>query len=276
MVGEPCSPPPAGHLSPGPHPPRSRVPFLAGMRGTRRPRSPCAAGAAVPGSAPLSAPASWAAWGGVPSSRPSLLLRPSAWKSAFAREINFSPGSAGVGGPAASTWLGSNWAQRSWSERVAAGWEPEGPEDGRPRGRGPGAGAGPPGQVCGSCSVLAKPSERERRWLPVGWPRALPAAGAPVPLPASLTLRRPRACRAGAWEGRPLPPPPRVRPTRAEREPGWPLAGPDCPEPGPAAWKSPGLRPVGNGFLAPQPNCSTFWSDSSRRSRSRAELRQLF
>lgn len=45
-----------------------------------------------------------------------------------------------------------------------------------------------------------------------------------------------------------------------------------CPAPGRAAWKSLGLGGVGNGFLAPQPNCSTFWTASPRRGRSRPEL----
>lgn len=90
---------------------------------------------------------------------------------------------------------------------------------------------------------------------------------------ASLALLRPQDCRTSTLKNLPLTPSARVGGKPGlERERGRPLSGPDCPEPGPAAWKSPGLRRVGNGFLAPQSNCSTFWTDSSRRSRSRPEL----
>ena len=131
-----------------------------------------------------------------------------------------------------------------------------------------------PGQVCGSCQCSGQASPTgSGAGLPECRLCVFPAAGAPVPLFASLALLRPQDFGRLAWKNVPLTPSLRVRGKPGlERERGWPLSGPDCPEPGPAAWKSPGLCRVGNGFLAPQPNCSTFWTDSSRRSRSQPEL----
>lgn len=171
---------------------------------------------------------------------------------------------------AASVWLGNNWDQKFCSERVAASSEPEGPEYDCP-------GVREPGRLARCCQCCQSPGQTSPRGSSAG-PSVCclcvsPAAGAPVRLSASLALLRPQDCGTSAWKNLPLTPSARVRGKPGlERECGWPLSGPDCPEPGPAAWKSPGLRRVGNGFLAPQPNCSTFWADSSRRSRSRPEL----
>lgn len=107
---------------------------------------------------------------------------------------------------------------------------------------------------CGAANGLVKRLSRERLAIS-------PAARAPIPHFASPDLLRSQDVQK--LPGRTCHSSPRVRGKPGlERERGWPLSGPDCPVPGRAAWKSPGLGGVGNGFLASQPNCSTFWTVS--------------
>lgn len=166
---------------------------------------------------------------------------------------------------AASTWLTNNWDQRLCSE-----------------------------------GVVAASSEREGAWLDLSTAACWRGPGAPTPWPGvELPTAWSSVSAGNGWLSLPQPerpsrtlPPDRLRPQDVqklpgrtchssprvrgkpglERERGRPLSGPDCPVPGRAAWKSPGLGGVGNGFLASQPNCSTFWTVSLCRSRSRPEL----
>lgn len=170
MVSEPASPSPSGHLSS--RSPPLGVPFLAGMRSTRRLHSPCAAPSSpVPLFHSLRQPPCL-----LPS--PSFLLRLSPWKSAFPCEINFSRHCGGDGrrplgsettGVSGSVRKGSQPAQSqgdlsttALGARNPAAWpgvrELQCPGQASPTGRSPGP------SVC---------------WLCV-----FPAAGAPVPLSA--------------------------------------------------------------------------------------------
>lgn len=199
---------------------------------------------------------------GVVSSRPSFLRRLSPRKSAFTREINYSR--QRKGGRAASTWLRNNWDQRFCSEGVvAARSEREGVGLDLSTAacwRGPGASTPWPGVELPTAwsSVSAG-----NGWLSLPQPedpsRTLP------PRPAKTS-----GCAEIAWKNLPLISE-SERQTRAGEGAWMALIRSGLPRAWPS-WKSPGLGGVGNGFLASQPNCSTFWTVSLRRSRSRPEL----
>lgn len=203
------------------------------------------------------------------SSRPSFLRRLSPWKSAFTREINFSRQRQGSG----RRPLGSETTGISGSVRKGSRPALSERECGPTRVRLP-EGARSPGR-------LARCAE-----LPVAWPRV--SAGKellgclsvrcrclPQPERRSCTLLqpwlRPQDVQKECLEGLATHSSEGERQTWAGEVVWMALTRCRLPRASRAAWKSPGLGSVGNGFLAPQPNCSTFWTDSLRLCRCRPE-----